>query len=154
MSLSVGDGDGGVFPQVNKFEQVFSDDHQMSLAGGGYGQGVGMSGGGGLGMSRGGLPPTMYHMIHVMSPTPSPPDVNRQTSVKTLPSRNYRCERIKWNPDLNFLYLYSVSKFVVYNLSNRSLATSVYINRSPPPASSFRLIDHRYDEHCSSLFLR
>ena len=28
-----GDGEG---PQVNKFEQVFSDDHQMSVAGVGY----------------------------------------------------------------------------------------------------------------------
>ena len=41
---------------MNKFEQVSSDDHKMSLAGGGYGQGVGMSGGGGLGMSRGDYP--------------------------------------------------------------------------------------------------
>ena len=52
----------GIGPQVNKFEQVSSDDHQMSLAGmrmsrqwvcpgGGYVQrGVGMSRGG---MSRG-----------------------------------------------------------------------------------------------------
>ena len=29
-------GGGGVGPQVNKFEQVPSDDHQMSVAGGRY----------------------------------------------------------------------------------------------------------------------
>ena len=39
MSVEVG---GGVGPQVNKFEQVCSDDHQMPIAGGGGGL---MSGG-------------------------------------------------------------------------------------------------------------
>ena len=32
----------GIGPQVNKFEQVSSDDHQMSLAGNAYVQGVDM----------------------------------------------------------------------------------------------------------------
>ena len=31
---------GGIDPQVNKLVQVSSDDHQMSLAGGGHVQGV------------------------------------------------------------------------------------------------------------------
>ena len=46
-------------PQVNKFEQVSSDDHQMSLAGGGR-------------VCRGGSTPyyVTYPMMHVMSSTP------------------------------------------------------------------------------------
>ena len=40
MSVQVGEGVG---PQVNKFEQVSSDDHQMSLAGVGMSWWRGMS---------------------------------------------------------------------------------------------------------------
>ena len=32
-----GVGGGELGPQVNKFEQVYNDDHQMSVAGGGVG---------------------------------------------------------------------------------------------------------------------
>ena len=42
-------------PQVNKFEQVSSDDHQMSLAGTGLGWGDPMSGGGPRARAGGGV---------------------------------------------------------------------------------------------------
>ena len=50
MSAPAGIG-WGIGPQVNKFEQVFNDNHQMSVAGGGCpshcGEGVGLGGQGG-----------------------------------------------------------------------------------------------------------
>ena len=82
--MSVWRGEG-VSPQVNKFEEVFSNDHQMSV-------GVGRShiwypwGGvctqvkcGGVGTMR--------------SNAPWDPPVDRQTPVKTLPSHNFVCVR-------------------------------------------------------------
>ena len=65
---------GGVDSQVNKFEQVSNNDHQMSVAGGGA-RSPGM-------MSRwwGTLPCDLSHdACDVLPP------VNRQTPVKTLP---------------------------------------------------------------------
>ena len=79
---------GEVGPQVHKFEQVSSDDHQMSVAGGGYGQGqgVGLSRRwwGGVGWvypeevgwrlvcpERGTSYHATYPMTHMMLPTPS-----------------------------------------------------------------------------------
>ena len=66
-----------VGPQVNKFEEVCSDDHQMSVAGGEGGIQVPCLGG------------TPYHvtypMIHVMLPTcPSRGQNDGQTPVKTF----------------------------------------------------------------------
>ena len=56
--------------EVNKFEQVSSDGHQMSLAGGG----------------------ALYIEVHCTMGNhhmgPHPP-VNRQTRLKILPSRNF-----------------------------------------------------------------
>ena len=74
MSVLMG---AGVGPQVNKLEQVSSDDHQMPLARG-YGW-----------VCRGG--PLPYPMMHVMLPTPR--GQNGHTFVKTLPSCNYCCGR-------------------------------------------------------------
>ena len=69
---------GGIGPLVNTFEQVSSDDNQMSVAGVTPGSDVQ------------GVP---YHvtfpMMHVMSPTPSSEQNDRQLPVKTLPSRNF-----------------------------------------------------------------
>ena len=50
--LDASTGVGGVGPQVNKFEQVSSDEHQISAQRGGPWSGVGRRGGG-RGMSRG-----------------------------------------------------------------------------------------------------
>ena len=61
------------YVQVNKFEQVSSADHQMSLAGwslyGGEGGRAGASGWG----------ETLYRRTHV----------DRQTHIKTVPSRKF-----------------------------------------------------------------
>ena len=67
LDVSTGGGRGRVGPQVNKFEQVSSHDHQMSLAVGGYLEGEWVvCAEEGVGMSRGrgayvwvGLAPTM-----------------------------------------------------------------------------------------------
>ena len=73
---------GGVGPQMNKFEQGSSDDHQISVAGervcpGGYPYHVN------------------YPMMHMMLLPTAPPPPNRMTDrpVKTLPSRNFVCGR-------------------------------------------------------------
>ena len=123
----------GLGPQVNKFEQVSSDDHQMSVVGGGEmlgtqvlgpggrypgpisgGGDMGgrylspMSGGGAMGgrlgeegegvstqvpyQGRGeGVPMSQCIMSngHIGSPPLSPEQNDRQTSVKTLLSRNF-----------------------------------------------------------------
>ena len=82
-----------VCPEVNKFEQVSSHDHQMSLAGVGIWRGNGwyvQRRGGyvqGEGVHIGGVSPyhVTYPMIYEMFPiTPLP--VDRQ---KPLPSHNY-----------------------------------------------------------------
>ena len=78
--LDVSTGGVGVGPQVNKFEQVASDDHQMSVAGLRVGckfPGL-MSGGGvrspGLMSGERGVPyHVTYPMIQVMYLTPSTP---------------------------------------------------------------------------------
>ena len=72
MSVPVGVWIG---PQVYKFEQVFSDDHQMSVVGGrSHVWYPGMLG-----------PNASWVMV-----TCGPPEQNdRQTPVKTLPSRNF-----------------------------------------------------------------
>ena len=76
-------GGGGVSSQMNKFEQVSNDHHQMSLAG----EGVGPQGwclGDGVSPQvwcAGGVP---YHVTYFMLPTLT----DRQTPVKTLPSIN------------------------------------------------------------------
>ena len=65
----------GVGYQVNKFEQISSDDHRMSLARG--------------------RPPDHkdpYPMMHMIMSHTLPP-VSRHTPVKTLPSHNYCCGR-------------------------------------------------------------
>ena len=71
--------------QLNNFEQASNDPHQMSLE---EGRSLGLTSrrrGGG----RSDVPyPVAYPMMHLMLPTP-PPD--RQTPVKTLPSRNFVC---------------------------------------------------------------
>ena len=71
----------GLGPQVNKFEQVSSNDYQMLVAEGGY--------------PRGGIPGPMsggkgvhYHVSYPIMHVMLPPPVNRHTSVKTLPFRN------------------------------------------------------------------
>ena len=68
---------GGIDPQVNKFEQVSNNDHQMSVAVGARSPGV---------MSRwwGALPCDLSH-----DACDVPPPVNRQTPVKTLPSCDF-----------------------------------------------------------------
>ena len=94
MSVSV--GDWGVGSQGNKFEQVPSDDHQMSLAGGkGSSEqptslmSRGEVEGGTPGLISGALPyHVTYLMMHVMllrGPPPPP--------VKTLPSLSFCCDR-------------------------------------------------------------
>ena len=55
-----------VDPQVNKVEQVSSDDHQMSVEGGRVVQEVCQ----GMCMFRGGGYHVTYPMIHLMLPTP------------------------------------------------------------------------------------
>ena len=74
-------GGWGVGPQVNKFEQVFSDDHQMSVAGL-------MSGIWGRGRVEG-YPCPEVSWVMVMWGPPNKND--RQTSAKTLPSCNFVC---------------------------------------------------------------
>ena len=63
----------GIGLQVNKFEQVSSDDHQMSVAG------------------RKGYP--CPNTLWVMVTWDPPEQKNQQTSVKTLPSGNFVCGR-------------------------------------------------------------
>ena len=65
-------GDGGVRPQENKFEQICSEDHQVSVAGGG-----------GIPMSQ-----CIMGNGHM---TTLPEQIDRQTPVKTLPSHNFTC---------------------------------------------------------------
>ena len=60
---------GGGGPQVNKFEQVSSDDHQMSLVGGGAGAGARLvscliSRGGCQGQDHGILYSKVQYIIH------------------------------------------------------------------------------------------
>ena len=74
-------GRGWLCPQMNKFEQVFSDHYQMSVA-----EGVSIPDGEGVGMPGGGYP--NYPIIQKMYLTP-PPRTEWQTPVKTLPSRNF-----------------------------------------------------------------
>ena len=96
---------GVASPQVNKFEQVSGDSHQISLAGGlgwevpcptsggGQGQAWGVSGpmsGGGAGPEQGG---SLYSEVQcIMGNGHIGPSVDRQperqTQLKTLPSRN------------------------------------------------------------------
>ena len=61
-------------PEMNKIEQVSSDDHQMSL---------------------GGYVPTVrpIPMMYVMLPISPHRQNDGQTSVKTLPSHNFVCEQ-------------------------------------------------------------
>ena len=71
----------GMGPIVNKFEQISSVCHQMSVA---------------RGRSPGLMPrekqgvtyQVTYPMMHLMLPNPPPP-LNRETPVKTVPSRNF-----------------------------------------------------------------
>ena len=58
---------GGVGPQVNKFEQVSSDDHQMSVAGG-MSPGL-MFAGGNNGISYGDRNLTAQHKIAILKKT-------------------------------------------------------------------------------------
>ena len=66
--------------QINKFEQVSSDLHQMSLAGG-RGRSPGM-----MSMGEGVLYHITYPTMHLMLPTPSPR--GQTDACKTLHSRN------------------------------------------------------------------
>ena len=69
-------------PQVNKFEQVSSDDHQISLAGR-----VGL-----------GLEGELYSEVRctiASLPSHMGTHVDRQRELKTLPSRNFVGERYK-----------------------------------------------------------
>ena len=68
-----------VDPQVKKFEHVYSDDHQMSLAG------VGMSGS----MSRGGGCAQRSMTYGACDVTYLLTTMDRQMPVKRLPSHNY-----------------------------------------------------------------
>ena len=87
MSVQVGEA---VDPQVNKFKQVSSDDHQMSVAGRrgwvpclvSAGEEVGAIGGCTVRSN------TSWVMV-----TWKPPSSCEQTPVKTLPSRNFVCGR-------------------------------------------------------------
>ena len=70
----------GEYPRVNKFEQISSDDHQMSVAGNPmYGDRERIPGVSIPGPMLGGGGWCDY------------PLVDRRTPEKTLPSRNYRC---------------------------------------------------------------
>ena len=84
---------GGVGPQVKDFEQVSSDDHQMSVVGGRY-RGL-MFGEGWRGEKEGRSKGVPYHlnypMMHLM--LPPPPLVYRQIPAKTLPSPLFVCGR-------------------------------------------------------------
>ena len=73
---------GKVGPQMNKFEQVSSGHHQMSLVGG---RSSGL-------MSGGVSYHVTYSVMHLMLPTPCP---HGHTSVKTLPSSNFVCGFLK-----------------------------------------------------------
>ena len=68
--------------QVNRIEQVSSDDHQMSI-GGGVGEGVGAM----SGLVMGYVSNAFWVMVTWWSPDQN----DRQTPVKTLPSRNFVC---------------------------------------------------------------
>ena len=70
---------GRVGPQVNKFEQVSHDNHQMSVA---RGRGLGPR------SDVGGDPLSDLSHDACDVPTPFSPPVNRQTPMKTLPSGN------------------------------------------------------------------
>ena len=76
MSVQWGQGEG---PQVYKFEQVSSDDHQMSVVGS---------------RSHVWYPGVLGPNASGVMVTCGPPEQNdRQTPVKTLPSCNFICER-------------------------------------------------------------
>ena len=90
---------------MNKFEQVFSDHHQRSLAGGGSPGLMSWGGGGGkvprsdecpgekstyLMSGQGGVSyHVTYPMIHFVFVTYLPKHNERQTPVKKLPSHNF-----------------------------------------------------------------
>ena len=85
--------------KVNKFEQVSSDDHQMSLAGGEAFQVPCAEGGVQGGGDGRGIPGPMSGgctipcgLFHNACDFTYPP-VNRHTTVKTLPSSYYFCGR-------------------------------------------------------------
>ena len=80
----------GVIPQVNKYEQVFIDDHHMSEVGHpGWGEGLRVSrshvgeGGKGIQVTCPGEG-VHYHMTYPMSLIPYPPPVDGHMPVKTL----------------------------------------------------------------------
>ena len=82
---------GGGGPEVNKFEQVFNDGHQMSLVGEGK-KTVRSHVGGGLGSGQMGLYSEVQCIMgngHMGPPPPYCGHNDGQTRLKTLPSRNF-----------------------------------------------------------------
>ena len=78
---------------MNKFEQVSSDDHQISVAGGGW-VGTQVSG---PGMGWGEVPcHVTYPMMYLILTTPPPSHPgNRQLPMKILPSPNFVIKSVK-----------------------------------------------------------
>ena len=70
----------GVGPQENKFEQVSSDQHEMSLGVGGVNRSPGL-------MCVGVPSHDAFNVTYAL------PAVDRQMPLKTLPSRNFVCRR-------------------------------------------------------------
>ena len=93
-------GGGGVGPQVNHFEQVSSDDHQMLVVGGRY-RGL-MFGegwrGGEEGRSKGVPYHLTYPMMHLMLPPSSPCVQTDACENSTFPKfrlysvKSYKCD--------------------------------------------------------------
>ena len=137
-------GKGGVDPQMNKFEQVSIDHHQMSVAGGlvpvwcpgGVGSGL-ISRGGGRSpclMFRGVVPyHRAYLMMHLMSPNPNSPC--GQTDA---------CEDITF-PQLNLWAVKMITEFP------RQLYIT-YFYRPPTTLRWSNLFNHVYV--CLSICLR
>ena len=74
---------------MNKFEQVFSDDYQMSLAGAGPGGPMTHVLGGGVGSGEARIVRSNASWVMVTWGPPSPLWTDRHTLLKTLPSRYF-----------------------------------------------------------------
>ena len=117
----------GVGPQMNKFEQISSDHHQMSLVG--KGLQVSCPGTGEGDTLPGNLSYDAFDVTY-----PLPPQNDREKPVKTLPSHNLVCRRKKSN-----------IKTYAYPITSRSHKFSGFLSDrcfEVHPLKETRLLDH------------